>query len=42
MQTVAGRVAQMIVGTLYVGLLLTFVALLKKRRPTAPPGSSSR
>ncbi|HEX4462860.1 MAG TPA: phosphatidate cytidylyltransferase [Polyangia bacterium] len=31
MQTVAGRVAQMIVGTLYVGLLLTFVALLKKR-----------
>ena len=31
MQTVAGRVASMIVGTLYVGLLLTFVALLKKR-----------
>lgn len=31
MQTVAGRVAQMLVGTLYVGLLLTFVALLKKR-----------
>jgi phosphatidate cytidylyltransferase len=31
MQTVAGRVAQMLVGTLYVGLLLTFVALLEKR-----------
>jgi phosphatidate cytidylyltransferase len=31
MDTVAGRVAQMITGILYVALLLTFVALLKKR-----------
>lgn len=31
MTTVAGRVAHMITGVLYVGLLLTFVALLKKR-----------
>jgi phosphatidate cytidylyltransferase len=31
METVATRVAQMISGVLYVGLLLTFVALLKKR-----------
>ncbi len=31
MQTVASRVAQMLTGVLYVGLLLTFVALLKKR-----------
>lgn len=31
MDTVAARVAQMITGTLYVALLLTFVALLKKR-----------
>lgn len=31
MQTVAPRVAQMISGVLYVALLLTFVALLKKR-----------
>jgi phosphatidate cytidylyltransferase len=31
MDSVASRVAQMIAGVLYVGLLLTFVALLKKR-----------
>jgi phosphatidate cytidylyltransferase len=31
MDTVAARVAQMITGTLYVALLLSFVALLKKR-----------
>jgi phosphatidate cytidylyltransferase len=31
MDTVAARVAQMITGVLYVALLLTFVALLKKR-----------
>jgi phosphatidate cytidylyltransferase len=31
METVAARVAAMLAGTLYVGLLLTFVALLKKR-----------
>jgi phosphatidate cytidylyltransferase len=31
MDTVAARVAQMMSGALYVGLLLTFVALLKKR-----------
>ena len=31
MDTVAGRVAQMMTGVLYVALLLTFVALLKKR-----------
>jgi phosphatidate cytidylyltransferase len=31
MDTVAGRVAQMVTGVLYVALLLTFVALLKKR-----------
>lgn len=31
METVAGRVAAMLMGALYVGLLLTFVALLKKR-----------
>jgi phosphatidate cytidylyltransferase len=30
-ETVAGRVAQMIAGVLYVALLLSFVALLKKR-----------
>lgn len=33
MDTVAARVAQMITGVLYVALLLTFVALLKKRGP---------
>jgi phosphatidate cytidylyltransferase len=33
MDTVAARVAQMVTGTLYVALLLTFVALLKKRGP---------
>jgi phosphatidate cytidylyltransferase len=33
METVATRVAQMIAGIAYVGLLLTFVALLKKRGP---------
>jgi phosphatidate cytidylyltransferase len=33
MDTVAGRVAHMITGVLYVALLLTFVALLKKRGP---------
>ena len=31
MDTVAARVASMLAGVLYVGLLLTFVALLKKR-----------
>src|SRR5262245_27656175 len=31
MDTVAARAAQMISGVLYVGLLLTFIALLKKR-----------
>jgi phosphatidate cytidylyltransferase len=34
METVAGRVAQMIAGIAYVALLLTFVALLKKRGPS--------
>jgi phosphatidate cytidylyltransferase len=33
METVAVRVASMLSGTLYVGLLFTFVALLKKRGP---------
>jgi phosphatidate cytidylyltransferase len=33
MDTVAQRVAAMLMGMLYVGLLLTFVALLKKRGP---------
>ncbi|HZS37250.1 MAG TPA: phosphatidate cytidylyltransferase [Polyangia bacterium] len=33
METVAARVTAMLAGTLYVGLLLTFVALLKKRGP---------
>lgn len=33
MDTVAARVAHMLAGVLYVGLLLTFVALLKKRGP---------
>ena len=31
METVAGRVAHMITGVMYVGVLLAFVALLKKR-----------
>jgi phosphatidate cytidylyltransferase len=33
MDTVAGRVAQMVAGIAYVGVLLTFLALLKKRGP---------